>query len=117
MSHASAAPVIIHSARVAEAAPPRPLFVIETLDHSAGSTALFTFCAQAPQAGSVQLTYTYASEATATDHSAQFTFCAQPVPTDAQFTFCAQPVPADAFGAGTAALVAVEGDAVGGAWI
>jgi len=43
MSHASA--TVTLQARVTEAAPARPLLVVESLDHSLGNTALFTLCA------------------------------------------------------------------------
>ncbi|RPK32946.1 hypothetical protein EES39_37885 [Streptomyces sp. ADI92-24] len=43
MSHASATATL--SARVTEAAPARPLLVVERLDHSLGTTALFSLCA------------------------------------------------------------------------
>jgi hypothetical protein len=101
MSHTSPNPITSHSARITEAAPARPVLVVETLDHSVGSTMLFT--------------YTYGMEA-APAGTAQFTFCAQPAPDTPQFTFCAQDAPTDAFGAETAAPVAVEGDAVVGSW-
>lgn len=44
MSHASAT-LVARSARITEAAPARPLLVVEHLDHTVGSTVLFTLCA------------------------------------------------------------------------
>ena len=102
MSHASttATRITSHSTRTTEAAPGRPLLVVETLDHSAGSTTMFSFGMEAAAAG-----------------AAEFTFCVQEAaPETAQFTFCVQQSPADAFGAETAAPPAVEGDAVTGPW-
>jgi len=107
MSHASATPVT-HSARITEASPARPLLVVEHLDHTAGSTVRFTFCAD---------------PIPATSNATAFTFCADPIPAHtAPFTFCADPIPAGValtytYGAETAAPVAVEGDVVAGSWI
>ncbi|MFE5026339.1 hypothetical protein ACFRAO_24240 [Streptomyces sp. NPDC056656] len=83
MSHASA--TVTLSARITEAAPARPLLVVERLDHAVSSTALFTLCA------------------------------GPGTPNAAAFTLCAGPPPANF--APTTAPVAVEGDAVAGAWI
>ncbi|MFJ1809542.1 MULTISPECIES: hypothetical protein [unclassified Streptomyces] len=94
MSHASATPVTPHSARITEAAPARPLLVVETLDHSAGSTMLFTFCAD---------------PVPATPNAATFTFCAEPLAANVALTYT--------YGAETTAPVAVESDAVVGSWI
>ncbi|WP_037859025.1 hypothetical protein [Streptomyces sp. NRRL S-340] len=130
MSHASITSddlVSPRSTRVTGTATARPLLVVETLDHSAGSTVQFTYT----YAGGAAPRLTFRTPAAAADH-VQFTFCAQPDPVDhAQFTFCAQPDPsddpmftfcahtasADASGAWTADPVAVEEDAVAGAWI
>jgi hypothetical protein len=91
MSQAIATPITPHSARITEAAPTRPFLVIETLDHSAGTSML--------------LTYTYGMEPA-------------PAPTSTtQFTFCAKPGPFEAVGAETTAPVAVGCDAVAGSWI
>ncbi|MFF4962504.1 hypothetical protein [Streptomyces sp. NPDC001222] len=107
MSHATITSVDLvspRSTRVTGTATARPLLVVETLDHCAGST--------------VQFTYTYAMDAAPDGGTPLFTFCAQAAPTDTPlFTFCAQAASADASGAWTAACVAVEGDAVAGAWI
>ncbi|MER6347551.1 hypothetical protein ACWC10_36610 [Streptomyces sp. NPDC001595] len=85
------------------ARPAGPLLVVEHLDHSTGSTALFTFCAEGPAA------------------EVAFTFCAgpggaAPVTVDAQaetaFTFCAGPG-----GAAPATVGAQAAPAAGGSWI
>ncbi|MGW2825809.1 hypothetical protein ACWC24_33105 [Streptomyces sp. NPDC001443] len=115
MSHASATPISPHSARITETAPARPLLVVETLDHSAGSTMLFTYGTKAAPTGTTP--FTFCAEPVPAD-TTPFTYCAQATSTDTtQFTFCAQTAPADASGAQTAARAAVEGDAVGGSWI
>nr|BFD87869.1 hypothetical protein StreXyl84_72700 [Streptomyces sp. Xyl84] len=137
MSHASITSddlVSPRSTRVTGTATARPLLVVETLDHSAGSTVQFTYTytyadSAAPDGGAPRLTFR--TPAAAADE-VQFTFCAQPDPVGhAQFTFCAQPDPfddpmftfcahtasADASGEWTADRVAVEEDAVAGAWI
>jgi hypothetical protein len=85
MSHASA--TVTLSARITEAARARPLLVVERLDHTFGSTTLFTLCA---------------GPSPATPNAAAFTLCAGPPPAN----FAPTPAP-----------VAVEGDAVAGAWI
>jgi hypothetical protein len=85
MSNASA--TVTLSARISEAAPARPLLVVERLDHTFGSSVMFTLCA---------------GPTPATPNAAAFTLCAGPPP--ASF-------------APTTAPVAVEGDAVAGAWI
>jgi len=116
MSHASttATRITSHSTRTTEAAPGRPLLVVETLDHSAGSTTMFSFGMEAAAAGAAEFTFCVQEAAPET---AQFTFCVlEAAPETAQFTFCVQQSPADAFGAETAAPPAVEGDAVTGPW-
>jgi hypothetical protein len=85
MSHASATTTL--SARIAEAAPARPLLVVERLGHTSGSAALFTLCAAPPPAA----------------------------PAVAAFTLCAGPSPA-VFASATAPE-SVEGDAASEAWI
>ncbi|WP_331729472.1 hypothetical protein OG698_48435 (plasmid) [Streptomyces sp. NBC_01003] len=83
MSHASVTATL--SARITEAAPARPLLVVEHLDHTVSSTVMFTLCAGPGE------------------------------PNAAAFTLCAGPPPANF--SPTTAPVAVEGDAVAGAWI
>lgn len=95
MSQASAATstyITPESTRLAEAAHARPLLVVETLDHAAGSTSMFTYGWEGALPG-----------------AAQFTFCVREAPAVAQFTFCVQHVPAPA---GAAA----EGDVAAEAW-
>jgi hypothetical protein len=121
MSHATTTSVDLvspRSTRVTGTATARPLLVVETLDHSAGSTVQFTYtyAMDAAPDGGTPL-FTFCAQPDPIDN-AQFTFCAQPDPTDNPlFTFCAQAASTDASGAWTAAPVAVEGDAVAGAWI
>lgn len=91
MSHASATHVT-RSARITEAAPARPLLVVEHLDHTVSSTVLFSLCA---------------GPSPATPNAAAFTLCAGPFP--------ANIAPAAPYGAETMAPMAVEGDA--GAWV
>ncbi len=85
MSHASA--TVSLSARISEAAPARPLLIVQLPDSSFGSPALFSLCATPVPAA----------------------------PNVAFFSLCAGPPPASF--APTAASVAVDGDAVAGAWI
>ncbi|WAU82301.1 hypothetical protein O1Q96_22600 [Streptomyces sp. Qhu-G9] len=86
MSHASATRVA-RSVHITEAAPARPLLVVEHLDHKVSSTVLFCLCT---------------GPSPAPPNAAAFTLCAGPPP--------ANLVPATA-------PLAVEGDAVAGAWI
>lgn len=121
MSHASITSddlVSPRSTRVTGTATARPLLVVETLDHSAGSTVQFTYTyagGAAPDGGTPRLTFR--TPAAAADE-VQFTFCAQPDPfDDPMFTFCAHTASAEAGGERTADPVAVQEDAVAGAWI
>ena len=119
MSQAIATPITPHSARITEAAPTRPFLVIETLDHSAGTSMLltYTYGMEPAPAPTSTTQFTFCADPIPLD-TAQFTFCADPIPMDtAQFTFCAHPDPIDAFGGKTAAPVAAECDAVAGSWI
>uniref|UniRef100_A0AAU2W3Q8 Uncharacterized protein n=1 Tax=Streptomyces sp. NBC_00008 TaxID=2903610 RepID=A0AAU2W3Q8_9ACTN len=63
MSHTSA--TITLSKRISEAAPARPLLLVERLDHTSGSHALFSLCATPPPAAPT---------------AAAFTLCAGPPP-------------------------------------
>lgn len=85
MSHASA--TVSRPARISEAAPARPLLVIDLPDQAFGSPTLFCLC----------------------------TVPVPAAPHVASFTLCAGLPPANF--APTAAPVAVEVDAVAGAWI
>ncbi|MGJ5756586.1 hypothetical protein FB563_8276 [Streptomyces puniciscabiei] len=121
MSHATIASVDLvapRSTRVTGTATNRPLLVVETLDHSAGSTVQFTYTyAMDPGPDGGTPLFTFCAQAAPAD-TPQFTFCAQAAATDNPlFTFCAQAASADASGAWTAAPAAVEGNAVAGAWI
>lgn len=87
MSHASVTHVT-RSSRITEAAPARPLLVVEHLDHTVSSTVLFTLCA---------------SPFPAAPNAVAFTLCA------------ADPTPATLAPTVTTASVAVEG--VAGAWV
>lgn len=93
MSHASAT-TDTSSARITEAAPARPLLVVEHLGHCAGSAVRFTFCAE---------------PALAASDTPAFTLCAGPVPANVALTYT--------YGAQTAAPKAVESDSVAGSWI
>ncbi|MEU2898400.1 hypothetical protein ABZ666_20910 [Streptomyces sp. NPDC007056] len=129
MSHASATTVTPHSARITEAASAHPLLVVETLDHSAGSTLLFTYGKEAASAGSTEFTYcvqtaptdtiefTYCVQTAPTD-TTHFTYCVQTAPTDTtHFTYCVQTAPHHGSGAQTTPPTGVEGDAVMEVWI
>jgi hypothetical protein len=88
--------------------------VVETFDHSAGSSSLLAYGPEATATATAQFTFCVQQ---APADTARFTFCVQQVPTDiAQFTFCVQGVPADALGAEIAAPGAVGRDAVAEAW-
>lgn len=114
MSHASATHSTPHSARITEVAPARPLLVVETLDHSAGSTKLLTYGSNAAPLDAVQFTY---CAHTAPVDNALFTYCAQKSPVqNVQFTYCAQTVPAGSPGERPTAAVTSEDTAVG-SWI
>ncbi|MGW2476189.1 hypothetical protein [Streptomyces sp. NPDC001665] len=114
MSHASATPITPHSARITEVAPARPLLVVETLDHSAGSTKLSTYGMNAAPLGAVQFTFCVNTPPV---DNAQFTYCVQTSPTqNLQFTYCVQTVPAGSPGERSSAAVASE-DTVVGSWI